>query len=159
METFHMVSITACFLGIVITVFSKLYPSEKFEKQMKTIFTLIFLLSVVAPFVNGNLSLPEINETVSASSEYYQSINKNADEYFIQSLENNISANLMSELKKSEIYPVDIQTIVNISENNSISISEVRVTVRDETDSDEVKKYVSENVGKEIKVTVEKKEG
>ena len=86
-----MISGTACFLGIVITIFRSLYPSEKFSKQMKMIFSLIFIISVVRPFASGKISFPEINE--------------------------NISAN--------------IQTSINISENGSISINEVKLVLDD----------------------------
>ena len=108
MATFQMISLTACFLGIVITVFSRLYPSEKFEKQMKTIFSLVFIISIVTPIVQKELYLPDISETVTTSSDYYQSICENTDEYFIKALENNISANLKSELNKAKIYPLEI---------------------------------------------------
>lgn len=159
METFHMISLTACFLGIVITVFSRLYPSQKFEKQMKTIFSLIFLLSVVTPLVNNELRLPDISETVTASSDYYQTITENTDVYFIKALENNISANLKAELNKAEFYPLEIQTSVNISEDNSISINEVRVIMQSTECSDVIKNLISNNIGENAAVIVKTKEG
>ncbi len=159
METFQMISFTACFLGIVITIFSRLYPSEKFEKQMKTIFSLIFILSIVTPIAKNEFNLPEISETVTASTDYYKSISENADEYFIRALENNISANLKTELNKAEIYPSEIQINVNISEDSSISINEVRVTVNNNEYTDEIKDLIKENIGYEAEVIVKLKEG
>ena len=159
METFRMISVTACFLGIVITFFSKMYPSEKFEKQMKTIFSLIFLISVLTPVLNGNLQFPDISETVSASSAYYQEISVNADEFFIRSVENNISIRLESELNSKNIFPIEIQTSVNISENNSISINEVNVLVTDIELNDEIKRCIFDIVGEEITINVKVKEG
>ncbi len=159
METFRMISLTACFLGIVITVFSRLYPSQKFEKQMKTIFSLIFLLSIVTPIVNNELQLPDISKTVTASSDYYQTITENTDDYFIKALENNISANLKAELNKAEFYPLEIQTNVNISEDNSISINEVRVIMQSTEYSDAIKELIITNIGENAAVIVKTKEG
>lgn len=159
MATFQMISLTACFLGIVITVFSRLYPSEKFEKQMKTIFSLVFIISIVNPIAQKDLHLPDISETVTTSSDYYQSICENTDEYFIKALENNISANLKSELNKAEIYPLEIQTSVNISADSSISINEVRVIMQSAEYSDEIKNLIIENVGVNALVTVKMREG
>ncbi len=159
MATFQMISLTACFLGIVITIFSRLYPSEKFEKQMKTIFSLIFILSIVTPIAKNDLHLPDISETITASSDYYQSLSENTDEYFIKALENNISANLKSKLNKAEFYPLEIHTSVNISADNSISINEVRVIMQNADYSDEIKKLITENVGVNTAVTVKMKEG
>lgn len=159
METFRMISATACFLGIVITIFNKLYPSEKFEKQLKTIFSLIFLISVITPVMNGNLYLPSINEAVMTSNEYYQEISSNTDEYFIKAVENNISGRFERELNSKNIFPVDIQTSVNISDNNSISISEVTVLMPDSKYIDEVKSCIYANIGKDAAVNVKTKEG
>lgn len=159
MESFSMISATACFLGIVITVLSKMYPSDKFEKQMKTIFSLIFLISILTPVLNGNLQLPDISQTVAASSVYYQEISVNADEFFIKSVENNISARLEAALNSEKIFPVEIQTSVNISDSSSISINEVNVTVTDIELADEVKKCIYANLGEDVIIIVKMKEG
>lgn len=159
MEAFRMISATACFLGIVITVFSRLYPSEKFEKQMKTIFSLIFLISIATPLLNGKFNLPDISETVTASSSYYQEISSNADEYFVNSIENNISVRLEAALNSKNIFPLEIQTSVNISEDNSISINEVNVLMLSEGYDEAIKKCICENIGNETIVVVKMKEG
>lgn len=159
MATFRMISLTACFLGIVMTIFSRLYPSEKFEKQIKTIFSLIFVLSIVTPIAKDKLDLPDISKTITASSDYYQSISENTDEYFIRSLESNISANLKAKLNEAEFYPLEIQTIVNISEDNSISINEVRVIMQSKECSDVIEELIGTYIGEDAAVIVKTKEG
>lgn len=158
METFRMISLTACFLGIVITIFSRIYPSEKFEKQMKTIFSLVFVISVINPVVNGKLQFPDIREAVTASSDYYQEISDNTDDYLVKSIENNISRNIVAELNQNNIFPQEIQTNINISEDNCISISEVQVIVDNEEYSDEIKRFIQKTVGEKVTVYVKTKE-
>lgn len=154
MQTFRLIAMTACFLGIVITIFNSLYPSEKFSKQVKMIFSLIFILSIVKPIAAGKLTLPEIGETVYASSDYYSSLNDNTYDYFIRSVENNISASLETKLHEKNIYPEEIQTSINISDNSSISINEVIITLKDMTVSSMAVQCINEATEGEAKVTV-----
>ncbi|MCH5193495.1 MAG: hypothetical protein J1F11_06005 [Oscillospiraceae bacterium] len=154
MQTFRLIAMTACFLGIVITIFNSLYPSEKFSKQVKIIFSLIFILSIAKPFAAGRITLPEIGETVYASSDYYSSLNDNAYDYFIRSVESNISASLEAKLNEKNIYPEEIQTSINISDSSSISINEVIITIKDMNVSSQVIECITEATEGEAKVTV-----
>ena len=154
MQTFRLIAMTACFLGIVITIFNSLYPSEKFSKQVKIIFSLIFILSIAKPVAAGKITLPEIGETVYASSDYYSSLNDSTYDYFIRSVENNISAALKAKLHEKNIYPEEIQTSINISDSTSISINEVIITIKDMTISPAVVQCITEATEGEAKVTV-----
>lgn len=154
LETFRAVSVTACFLGIVIAVFNSLYPSEKFAGQLKIIFSLIFILSLIKPIAGGKLDFPEIAEAAAASSDYYESLGGRADDYFIQSAENNISAAVEAILHKNEIYPEEVETSINISEDYSISISEVKIALKNAADAEAARRCVSEQIGNSAAVTV-----
>lgn len=158
MENFRLIAFTACFLGIVITIFNSLYPSEKFIKQIKAIFSLIFILSIAKPIAAGKITFPEIGETVSASSDYYSSLNDNTYNYFISSVENNISAALEGKLREKNIYPEEIETSINISDNGSISINEVKITLNDMTDSFEAKRCIIDETEEGVNITVKAKE-
>lgn len=158
-ETFRTIAFTACFLGIAIAVFNSLYPSEKFAGQLKIIFSLIFILSLIKPIASGKADIPEIAETASAVSEstdYYSSMNDRADEYFIRSVENNISSVLESSLHEIEIYPEEIETSINISENFGISINEVKIVLNEQNayNAENAKRCVSDRIGNTAAVTV-----
>lgn len=152
METFRAISLTACFLGIVIAIFDGLYPSEKFAGQMKIIFSLIFILCLAKPVAEGKFKLPEIADTVAASSDYYSELSENADEYFIGSVENNISASLTAALNEAKIYPSEVKTSINISENYSISISEVRIVLNDPQEFEAARRCAEEMLGDNVSV-------
>lgn len=158
MDSFRAIALAACFLGIVITVFNSLYPSERFNKQIKTIFSLIFILSVAKPIVSGKLSFPDMGDTVSASSDRYEAINDNTYQYFISSVESNISKSLAGKLREKNIYPEEIETSINISDNGSISINEVKITLKDMSDSFEAKRCIIDETEESVKVTVKAKE-
>ncbi len=152
MDTFRAVSLTACFLGIVTAIFNAMYPSDKFAGQMKIIFSLIFILCLAKPVAEGKLSLPEFSEAAPASLDYYSELNENADEYFIRSVENNISASLAATLGEAKIYPREVETSINISENYSISISEVRIVLNDLSEAENAKRVTWERLGDSVSV-------
>lgn len=159
METFRTIAFTACFLGIAIAVFNSLYPSEKFAGQLKIIFSLIFILSVIKPIASGKADIPEIAAAASAASgsaDYYSSMSDRADEYFIRSVENNISSVLESSLHEIEIYPEEIETSINISENYGISINEVKIVLNEQNahEAEAAKRCVSDRIGSTAVVTV-----
>ncbi len=153
METFRAMAGAACFLGIVITVFSSLYPSEKFAKQMKIIFSLIFVLSVAKPVIGGKITLPEMGKTVAASTERYEAMNEGTYDYFIRSVESNISASLEALLNEINIYPDKIETSINISDSGSISINEVRLFMEDTDKFPEAKERICKAADSDVKVT------
>ena len=155
MEAFRLMAGTACFLGIVITIFSSLYPSDKFAKQMKMIFSLIFIISVIKPVAQGKFDFPEFSETVSASADYYSSLNDNTYDYFIRSVESNISFSLENALNEKNIYPREIQTSVNISDSGSISINEVKLVLEDMSEYPEAVKCIREAAESDVNVTAE----
>lgn len=158
MDTFRSIAFAACFLGIVITIFNSLYPSEKFSKQLKTIFSLIFILSIIKPITAGKITFPEIGDTVSASADHYASLNENTYKYFISSVERNISSTLSGKLREKNIYPEEIETSINISENGSISINEVKITLKDMSESFEAKQCITDETEQGVKITVKVKE-
>lgn len=158
MDSFRAIAFAACFLGIVITIFNSLYPSEKFTKQIKTIFSLIFILSIAKPIAAGKISFPEIGDTVSASTDYYSSLNDNTYNYFISSVESNISAALEGKLHEKNIYPEEIETSINISDNGSISINEVKITLKDMSDSFAARQCIIDETEEGVNVIVNEKE-
>ncbi len=154
METFRAISLTACFLGIVIAIFDGLYPSEKFAGQMKIIFSLIFILCLVKPVAEGKFKFSQLSEAAPASLDYYSGLRENADEYFIRSVENNISASLTAALNEDKIYPPEVETSINISENYSISISEVRIVLNDPQEFEAARRCAEEMLGDNVSVVI-----
>ncbi len=154
MDTFRAVSLTACFLGIVTAIFNAMYPSDKFAGQMKIIFSLIFILCLAKPIAEGKFGFPELSEAAPASLDYYSELNENADEYFIRSVENNISASLTAVLNEAKIYPSEVKTSINISENYSISISEVRMALNDPSEAETAKRLAMEKLGDGVPVII-----
>lgn len=159
MDTFRLISFTACFLGIVITIFDVLYPSDKYKKQIKMIFSLIFVLTLAKPISLLEFNLPMIEETVTVNTQHFSELSSNTDAYFIQSIENNISNVLKTKLNEIEVSTQQIETSINILENNSICITEVKITLDDIQYAERVRKCIIENTDSNVSVVINEKEG
>ena len=147
MDAFKLISLTAGFISIIIAAFDSIYPSEKYSKQIKIIFSLIFVLSIVTPFVNG-----EVNIDASADVLYEKNIA--ADEYLKSSVENNISSTIGSYLKENEISFDEIKTSINISDYGSISINEIEIAVDDTAQGDEIIALVRNKTGENTDIKI-----
>jgi hypothetical protein len=158
MDAFRAISRIACFVGIVIAAMDALYPSEKFAKQIKMIFSLIFLLCIAEPIASGKIALPDEFISAEASADKLNRVSDKTYDYFIKSVENNISTSLKEKLKEHEIIAEEILTSINISENNSISISEVEIVLSDIADSQQAAEIIRNEAGENVLVKFKEKD-
>jgi hypothetical protein len=122
----------ACFAGIVISMIDVLAPSDKFVKQMKIMFALMFILCVVTPIASGEIRFDDF--AVAASIETQLEGSQTAGEdYFASAVEHNISRNLIEILTAGGIETEKIETSINISENGGISINVIEAFIKDES--------------------------
>ena len=155
MDAFKLISLTAGFISIIIAAFDSIYPSEKYSKQIKIIFSLIFVLSIVTPFVNGEVNISESFDFVDASADVLYEKNTAADEYLKSSVENNISSTIGSYLKENEISFDEIKTSINISYYGSISINEVKIAAQNAAQGAEAVDIVKRETGEKTLVKIE----
>ncbi|MDR0991307.1 MAG: hypothetical protein LBL87_00190 [Ruminococcus sp.] len=120
----------ACFAGIVISMVDVLSPSDKFLKQMKIMFALMFILCVVTPIARGDITFDDFAVSASAETELENS-SAAGDEYFKRAVERNISRNLEEILSEAGIETEKIETSINISENGGISINVIEAFIKD----------------------------
>jgi hypothetical protein len=130
MDGLRAASAVACFAGIVISMIDVLSPSDKFLKQMKIMFALMFLLCVVTPIARGEIRFDDFAVTASVETELGQS-EAAGEEYFKRAVESNISRNLAEILADEGIETQKIKTSINISENGGISISVIEAFIKD----------------------------
>ena len=134
-------------MSIVIAVAQSLYPSEKFEKQMKLIIGLIFLLCIIKPIANGNINFFENEINAVQIQENVQKSNDGAMNYFCRTIENNLNKRLLYELNKNGILCGEVKTSINISDNDSISINEIEITLCNPEQEGDVIEIIKEQTG------------
>ena len=144
METIKAAVAAACFVGIAISAADIIKPSEAFNKQVKFIFTLIFLISILTPFISGSVNL-----TLSAiDTEPFlyrrERFDARLDGEMKRLTEEKLAEAVGDKLKAEGLDWKIIKVNVNISDNSDISINYVRLVLADGTDTERVARIVSE---------------
>jgi hypothetical protein len=135
LDGLRAIAAVACFAGIVISMIDVLAPSDKFIKQMKIMFALMFILCVVTPIVKGDITFDDFAVSASVESDLRQS-QAAGDEYFTRAVENNISRNLADILRTGGIETEKIKTSINISESGGISIIVIEAFIKDPNEAE-----------------------
>ncbi|MBE6861285.1 MAG: hypothetical protein E7497_00080 [Ruminococcus sp.] len=119
-----------CIISAAICIMDGLVSGTRLKNQMKFLLNLIFITVIVTPFLKGTLKfeLPDLkNYTL---PEYTKQDELYNEEIRIQTGEN-ISSVLLQQLEAAGVECSKIETNVNISETNSIYISNVTVSADD----------------------------
>ena len=150
MSVFSSVIGLACFVSLAISLVDMICPEKKFEKQLKVIFSLLFVISVATPFLKGDIILdfPEIDivsADISVESKRY-------DDTIIKEIEQNVEKGLRDELISKNLYTKEISVNVNISDNNSISISKVIFYIENSEMEEEIYSEIRKILGEETEI-------
>ena len=119
-----------CIISAAICIMDGLVSGTRLKNQMKFLLNLIFVTVIATPFLKGTLKfeLPDIRDYT--LPEYTQQEEIYNEQICMQTSEN-ISSVLMQQLEAAGIECSKIETSVNISETNSIYISNVTVSADD----------------------------
>ncbi|MBP0960435.1 MAG: stage III sporulation protein AF [Oscillospiraceae bacterium] len=150
MSAFSSVIGITCFVSLAISFVDMICPEKKFEKQLKVIFSLIFVISVAMPFLKGNIILdfPEIDivsADVSLENQHY-------NDEIIKQIEKNVEEGLQNELLVKNLHTEEISVNVNISDNNSISISKVIFYTKNSETEEEIYSEIRKILGDETEI-------
>jgi hypothetical protein len=143
----------ACFVGIVISMIDVLAPSDKFLKQMKIMFALMFILCVVTPIVRGDIKFDTAAVSASVEGELAD-YEEAGNAYFTGAIERNISRNLQDILQKDGILSEKIKTSINISESGGISIIVIEAYINDAEKAETAANVLYEASGETAEVYV-----
>lgn len=150
MSSFSSLIGVACFVSLAISFIDMICPEKKFDKQLKVIFSLIFVIAVINPFIKGEIDFdfPEfdmVSSDISFEKERY------SDEV-IKQIEKNIENGLKNDLAEKELYPEEIFVSVNISDNNSISISKVVFYTENSETEEKIYTEIRKILGEETEI-------
>ncbi len=149
MEELKEIIRSVCIISAGICIISGLTDGTRLKGQMKFLLNLIFILVISTPLLKGTLSieLPDISgyEEVDCSS---------AENIYNEELksqtEKNISAVLRQQIEAAGIQCNEIETNINISETNSIYISNVTVSA---DNYEAAAQIIKNSLGQETEVT------
>lgn len=125
MEFMKKAILTACILCVIITIADCLKPCERFTKQLRTIFALVFITGVIGAVVStgADFEMPDFEgEDFSDSCD---SISDTVNEKIEEQTGERISAIAGDILRNKGISYDKISCDVNILQNGSIDISRI----------------------------------
>ncbi len=130
MESIKEIIRAVCIISAAICIMDGLVSGTRLKNQMKFLLNLIFVTVIATPILKGTLKfeLPDLKQYT--LPEYTQEDELYNEEIRIQTGEN-ISSVLLQQLEAAGIECSKIETKVNISETNSIYISNVTVSADD----------------------------
>lgn len=155
MNEIQLVVISAGILAVVMNVFESIYPSEKYAKQMRIIFALIFILTLSKPFMGSIKNLSDTAESIDVINKNISGSTDITLDYFKGSVERNISSRLADILLENDISVKEIKTSINISDNGSISINEVKIAAQNAAQGAEAVDIVKRETGEKTLVKIE----
>lgn len=145
------ISVTAVLTGII----KALIPSDKYDKHIRIIISLFFIIVTVGFFSKG-FDISFLTDTDSFKSGYndYTSV---IYDMTAEETAKNLNKGIRNLLNEKGFYPEKIYIDTNISDNDCISIIEVKLIFRntDDVDKGEAVRLVKSLVGYKTEVTVE----
>lgn len=139
--------LSICIVSLAVSVSENLVSGTKLGKQIKFILSLILIAVIFRPF-SENAVLPDIYE-IPDIPDFRQYSEDFYNDEMKSRISENISETLEDELLKNGIHTDFIDTDINISDSDSISINSVTVG----TDNfQQAERIIKENLGEETEV-------
>jgi len=117
---------SVCIISAAICLLEGMASGTRFRSQIKFLLNLIFITVIAVPILKGTFKFEMPDVTQYMDMEYDETENVYQNEIKHQT-EENISSVLVQQIEAAGIKCEKIETEVNISETNSISISSVTI--------------------------------
>ncbi len=149
MDTLKAITFIACFLGIAISMLDIITPSDKLKKQMRFIFSLVFIIAITSSILNSEINFEIPSSKDIEQSEQYQAVMKTYTQNLADNFKTNIEKNLKEKLKINNIEAKNVSLNVDIDENECINIkgADVVLAKTDKNISLKVKTVIQNEIG------------
>ena len=140
------------FAAIVFILIGYISPTEQSKKLIRPIFGSLMAVMLVSAFRGAGEDI-DISDEIEYHRDTRTQVVDSSRRYLEEQAENNVSAALMSILAENGLTDAEISVDVNICENGSIYLTEVRAET-DAGSEDEVREILRNAVGRETAVFV-----
>lgn len=156
MDAVGKIVMTACLLSVGISVLEMLYPNGKFHKQLKLLFSMVFIISLAGPVLSESFEFPTLDFSQPVE---YSDLQMRSEEEFISLTEENIAKTLSARLESQNVLVKEISVKINISDDRSISISEVKIICSENGGIEKARLIAENEVGAEAVISVTEERG
>lgn len=145
MEDFKNAVMAICIVSAGVCMIENMVSGTRLKSQMKFLLNLTVITVLIASFTKGSLNF-EMPDIQSEDTEYSQELYNNE---ICRQTAKNISSILSEQINNAGIICTEINTEVNISDDNSIFISKVIISA---DDFEKAEKIIKNNVGSSTEV-------
>lgn len=148
MDTLRNVLLGACLAAVAISVAGGLCPEQKFEKQLRLIFSLLFLTCLGGAVLKSGVSfsLPAFSSSPSSGAAYAD-VQERLEAQFFQTAQRNAADALKEKLEQNGTPVKEILVTIHKEEDGGIRISEVRTVPMRTEDFPSISALVSQEAG------------
>ncbi|GHU51920.1 hypothetical protein FACS1894132_00420 [Clostridia bacterium] len=127
--------LSACMMSIIICIADMVKPNDKYDKQLKILFSLMFILSILITVSKSDFSF-HIEPIKPTSIDYSNNL-------FESEIANNIKKELIIKLREHGITVESLNLSVNISDDGKITVNDVQFSTSDDNSAE---KIISANI-------------
>ncbi len=131
MEQLRTIITTACLLSIAVGLCSLLRPGRQFDKQLRFLISLLFVIGIAAPFLQIDWRMPPSAFAQIRQSEQTQMLAEETEQLILEETARKTESTLHAFLTENGIACSDLHVSIHIDETKRISISEVSTECSD----------------------------
>ncbi len=146
MNTLSSITIIASFLGIAISMLDIVASGERLQKQVRFIFSLVFIIAVTSSIINSDIdfNIPSIQDI--EQSEEYLAVTNTYTQCLADNFKLNIEKNIKQKLEINDIQAKQVSLIVDIDDEDKINVNGANIVLPySESDSKQKAIYVVQN--------------
>ena len=156
MDTVRSVAASLCVTLIATGIFSMLLPNAGWNRFAKFGVRLFLLLSLVSPFLSGNIDWDLAAASYQTEADAVRSaLSGLSERQLLETFAANLEESARETLESAGIVPDKIAAAVHIADEQRIDISELNITLPEEEKSrgDQASQLIAEAFGTEPQLT------
>lgn len=126
LEAMQKAVFCGCCAALGLTLAEQILPAERFQKQIRMLFSVLLLTALLRPLTN--LKMPEIASDIAGAKAYSEEIAALADSARENAVRESARNALNRELESRKVPCSVKEVLLHITEDGSICIDEVRIT-------------------------------
>lgn len=155
MDALRDLVLSLCIAGVVSAVYRMLAPSGTFDRQLRLLIALFFLLAIVTPFLGGRMRLDTLAVAGTGRESSSMQLENAVNAQLASQAAGNLERTLRQTLEEAGGSVAEIRADVHIGEGYSISISEIQLVLRRDSalSAEQAETLAAKEVGGEAVVT------
>lgn len=151
MEQLRTIITAACMLSIAVALCNLLKPSRIFERQVRFLISLLFAISLAAPLLRIDWTLPPAELSQMQMDAQTQQLAQEAQQLILTETKHRTQAALCDILTGNGITCPQLEVEIHIDDEQCISISEVSAVC---SDPEKARGLLRSNCGEEVTLHV-----